>query len=744
MKTKFSLSVILICSASYSIGQIIHVPADQPSIQAGINASTNGDTVLVSNGTYFENVRFMGKAITLASEYIIEGDTNDINSTIIDGSQPQHPDSAAAVMFVDGEDTTSIINGFTITGGTGLLVEEFDMRLGGGIASNSAGVKILNNKIINNEINHPVYAAGGGIGCLSEYEENWLVARNNFIFGNNCHASVLEALGAGVYSGTNLIFENNEVFENTCTGINNAQANGGGILLGSQSNTLIFDIHNNYIHDNHCDGNSVVGAGVMLWYSEGMISGNEFWNNSGIAINTAQGGGMHLNGATGFVNIIGNDFYANSLDGSQVQGGGLQVGLPNDLVNVENNSFRQNTITGTSQASGGGLIVIENKEILISNNLFEENIIEGSQFIAGAGISIAYPLSKTEIRNNIISSNTGTGSESGEGGGTYIYNANNVLFEIEGNIFNNNSMNNGGGLSTYNCYNVLLSNNLFTMNTTSGSGGACKLKHFSKSVSFGQLLALDHDSLNTLESIHKKSKVMHPQLINNTFLNNEANHGGAIYSDHQEDFPYIINSIFWENIANSGNEIYYTGTDSLLISYCDIDSTNYISIYGKWKGDANINEDPIFVGYGDHPFSLQDESPCVNTGIQDTTGLNLPEFDLAGNPRLYGGRIEMGAYENQNVITSLNDSFKINNIELSVFPNPIFDKTTIEFTLALSDLSVLLVHDITGKLHELIISEKLTYGNHKIEWNAQALPPGIYFLRLETNGQSITKKLVIL
>lgn len=47
--------------------QTINVPADQPTIQAAINAATNGDTILVAPGTYAENINFGAKAITVAS-----------------------------------------------------------------------------------------------------------------------------------------------------------------------------------------------------------------------------------------------------------------------------------------------------------------------------------------------------------------------------------------------------------------------------------------------------------------------------------------------------------------------------------------------------------------------------------------------------------------------------------------------------------------------------------------------------
>jgi hypothetical protein len=98
-------AVLLLAMAAHA--ETLLVPSQYPTIQAGINASVDGDTVLVSPGTYVENIDFRGKAITVKSEL-------GAVSTIIDGNQV-----ASTVMFESGEDEDSILEGFTVTNGLG-------------------------------------------------------------------------------------------------------------------------------------------------------------------------------------------------------------------------------------------------------------------------------------------------------------------------------------------------------------------------------------------------------------------------------------------------------------------------------------------------------------------------------------------------------------------------------------------------------------------------------------------------
>ena len=94
--------------------RIIDVPDDFETIQGGIEAADDGDTVLVHPGTYVENINFLGKAITVASLFLTTGDTAYIDSTVIDGNANGH----SVVVFCNEETEDAILTGFTIQNGS--------------------------------------------------------------------------------------------------------------------------------------------------------------------------------------------------------------------------------------------------------------------------------------------------------------------------------------------------------------------------------------------------------------------------------------------------------------------------------------------------------------------------------------------------------------------------------------------------------------------------------------------------
>lgn len=169
ISTVVAVLFVTILFAFPAFASTIHVPSDQPTIQAGIDAAMDGDTVLVASGTYIECLNFAGKAITVQSE---EG----ADVTVVDGNQ-----SGSVVTFDSYRDKAedAVLKGFTITNGTGgiyclhsnptitkckIFGNTIEWSSGGGIYCESASPTITNCTIFENSTE---YRNGGGIYCKS-------------------------------------------------------------------------------------------------------------------------------------------------------------------------------------------------------------------------------------------------------------------------------------------------------------------------------------------------------------------------------------------------------------------------------------------------------------------------------------------------------------------------------------------------------------------------------------------------
>lgn len=170
--------------------KMINIPLDYPTIQQGINASVDGDTIIVQPGTYVENINFNGHNILLGSLFLTTGEMSYISTTIIDGDS-----AGTVVIFSEREDTTCTLAGFTIQNGKS--------DVGGGIYCYKSSPALNNNVIINNYAEH----LGGGIIL---WDSNPTIT-NNTIYRNSASYS-----GGGCYIAYSIpTFINNILWGNS-------------------------------------------------------------------------------------------------------------------------------------------------------------------------------------------------------------------------------------------------------------------------------------------------------------------------------------------------------------------------------------------------------------------------------------------------------------------------------------------------------------------------------------------------
>src|SRR5438132_3842196 len=145
-------AVLVSASTTASAAPVVrNVPGDYPSIQAGIDAAVNGDTVLVAPGTYVENIDFKGKAINVRS-------TDGPTATLIDGAS-----RGPVALFFSGETREGVLDGFTLEHGNTEFHPPAFVSEGGGVAIIHSSPTIKNNIIQDNQAE----SGGGGVGIGS-------------------------------------------------------------------------------------------------------------------------------------------------------------------------------------------------------------------------------------------------------------------------------------------------------------------------------------------------------------------------------------------------------------------------------------------------------------------------------------------------------------------------------------------------------------------------------------------------
>jgi len=376
--------------------------------------------------------------------------------------------------------------------------------------------------------------------------------------------------------------------------------------------------------------------------------------------------------------------------------------------------------------------------------------------------------------NNMVICYT-NGVDGPYGGAIYCENVNEVLIDSS-SFIKNRSFNFSGAIRIdENCFNTTITNNTFINNggyfwkdapppwgyVIGGGGAAISTSDLVYSPEISNNYCFNNKGLNGIiytSNLHSRifnnvicnnwgpgiadgHQLSTSKTFNNTIINNRSHYGGILLWSKAE----VYNNICW------GNE-YYPGTQYDQIYIDDANPTlKYNCVQYGDGGPGSVFDYPEFVnpteGVGleydgsSADWTLENWSHCINTGTPDTIFLTIPEYDIVGNMRIFGNRIEMGAYENQEIWVFL-DEYALSEENVIVFPNPATTTTTIKVKTQNNQENYKV--SIINALGKVFFETKISAQELSSQINVSGWESGLYLIVVSSSNEMLARtKLIV-
>ncbi|MBQ9874792.1 MAG: hypothetical protein IJM30_10040 [Thermoguttaceae bacterium] len=482
---------------------------------------------------------------------------------------------------------------------------------------------------------------GGAIGIMSASANVATLKIANVTFAN------------GTGSGGAILFNGDQLEVSSCEFVSNANSSGtttGGAIYVPNGDLGVLDssfsdnsattggaihIENGDLRilNSTFEGNSSIGNLGGAVYSR---LGNIFVDNSSFVNNSTPNGNVNAYGGAIYhygysssnyeILVIGSSFKSNGA----YHGGAIATANNGSTLKIYNSAFNKNN----GQYSGGALHV--NGSLIVDANCsFTENTAQRAGAISASGATIA---------NATFTNNKATNYYGGAIEGT-----NN---SIANSTFKNNSAARGGAIDGSGS----IDDSSFIGNSTTTSGGAANFTGRVYNSIFKNNTARSYGGALYCYS--------NDDLQNNLFVSNSADsRGGAVYynATTSSNKMEIRNSSFVDNASNDASDLYVSGgTSNVYNSILGLESSavsknpNVTNLYGynnltsftDWtSGSGNktySSSKSLFTNASGGNYSLPSGSQAVNAGNNDYVS---QDYDLAGNSRIYGSAVDIGAYE---------------------------------------------------------------------------------------------------
>ena len=768
MKIHLSLLLVLVSFFSLLNSLILEVKQDGSGdftiIQEAIDECALYDTIRVYPGTYYENL-FIDKYLSLVSNYEFTGDIEDIKTTILDG------DHQSSVIRLEGEEDHYIdvyICGFIIQNGIGWHADtySFPKKEGGGIRCDNANLVLKRNIVKNNR----AYYAGGLL-----LKDSHLILKANTIKYNQAYASG----GAIALASSTIIFDQielNSIFFNYA-------GNGAEIYHNHACPHLevivdtfsviepdFYFLFSGDIYSHYQPGEisySIQHAKIEQVERDLYVSADGDDNNSGFTVEEPL---QNISYALALIKAdsmnprtihVADGIYSPSLNGQYFP---LHM---KSYVSVVGESMEDTVLDAE-----GSLHIIYARDFLegeyLDRPLQKYYTVRNFKMIHGYWDKYiyiqlnAYP----KFENIICSDSYNIDSFILKNTRSYGIKVNNMIFKD--NICGR-ALNNVGGYGVSNFYNIIVKDSesnetpeIFKGGgiTISNNGGNeieytanlvnCQITNVSN-------ICTDWPYMSSALDCAWESKV---NMVNCTISDNNSLNGAAVVVSIGAELN-IYNSILYDdepreivvdasdgfaNTLSVQNSLVEGGESGILnIGYNNID----------WDESTNLDEDPLFNFFGAFPYAMSSSSPCIDAGTLDLPdGIELPEYDLAGNPRIVGDGIDMGAYEFQSVGTAI-DPLPKTNIDMSVYPNPFkpnerVHNSSIKFNLLGSCNVDLTIYNMKGQMVKTMMDAYASRGEYNCRWNGsddngKPVSSGQYVIKLNIDDETkVVRKMIVI
>jgi hypothetical protein len=768
---------------------------DFTSISEGISAAQDGDILLVYPGVYYENINYQGKNITITSLY--DGDQYDesfIAGTVINGSY-----EGTVVAFHNNETRNAVLNGFTITNGLGSFHPNITkQRRGGGIYIRHASPIISNCRIKHNRAN-----VGGGISLISGGNP---LLKGNIISHN--HANEFGGVAAGINTDIEFCSESpNSIYLNY-------GASGTDLFLGNTSqSSIIIDtltvLHPNryfvvYRADVPQDFNLIVNHGKIE-----PIPADLYVSPCGSDTNSGLTPAEPLQTiALAMIKILPDSLQQRTVhvaEGIYSRSANNQVFpvVPRPYINLEG-ADQATTIfdleeettailshyntghhfPGTDQSPYLGYYTIKNFTFINASNSMGvshgamyfyfnrsfrlENIeinnchTGNSEFIEDGRQALAmYHSDEITIRNLHIYDSSGQEAvriTSDRGNAQTLYAENiRIRNNIPGPLNQWYSGGDGGGMiigTGHTTELVPLYATLINIEITDciidnidPFWGQPPFSHLTAAAPSGKVRIINATVGNNYTGSVSGSGLKLASAIDSELINSIV-YGNTPYNLSLLNIrPEPANVYISHSLIEGGQEgiLYYSNPN--------------VNVF--W-GEGNLDTDPLWIGETDpdysgyYPYRLSENSPARNAGTLDIPDFEFPEYDLAGNPRIYGESIDLGAYEWNHL--SIDDHYDFpedltfHDYKLCNYPNPVTGLrgmgpgrgvgTTISFNMPQEGEATVDIYNLKGQFVKRLFDAKIPAGKHEVLWTGRneqgwVVASGFYMYRLLVNGKQV-------